>query len=194
MSTSDFGGEGTPEEQAERIAAQREELFALGRALAPAAGRVMTLEAARATSAYRELREGLVYYNRLNASRRADVFDLAQSYPLDAPFSLTGTAEEDVEYLEQLARAIADHGCPAEWSVCPEHGNWLSSSGGETCCRMLGCDRVWKWDRLDAVCGRRSTHTLTTPQDDKPLLACTIHAEDARVRVDNITDTPLTQS
>lgn len=57
MST-DFGGEGTPEEQAARIAAQHEELVDLGRALQPKAGRVMTVAAARATGAYQELHEG----------------------------------------------------------------------------------------------------------------------------------------
>lgn len=191
--SSTFGGDGTPEEQAERIAAQREAMLDLGRALQPATGRMMTLEAARHTSAYLEVHEGLFYFNQLSQSRRADVLDLVQSYPLDAPFSLNGTTEEDVEYLEQLAAAIADHGCPAEWSICPEHGNWLRSSGGQTRCDMIGCDRVWKWDRLDAVCGRRLTHTLTTPNDTKPMPMCTVHADDARVRVDNVTITPLSE-
>ena len=51
--------------------------------------------------------------------------------------------------------------CPAEWGVCPDHGNTLTSSGGITTCRVDG--RVWDYDRLGSSCGEPVTEEVTDP-------------------------------
>jgi hypothetical protein len=42
--------------------------------------------------------------------------------------------------------------CRAEWGICPEHGNTLSSSGGRSWCREARCGRSWEWDRGGLHC------------------------------------------
>ncbi|MGP3962777.1 hypothetical protein ACTWPT_42970 [Nonomuraea sp. 3N208] len=57
---------------------------------------------------------------------------------------------------EDLQRAAADlarsqsQPCGMPWSVCPEHGNTLSSSAGVSTCRV--CRRTWNYNRLGQPC------------------------------------------
>lgn len=47
----------------------------------------------------------------------------------------------------------ADPGlCGVPWGVCPDHGNTLRSSGGESWCKTPGCGRRWSYDRLGVPC------------------------------------------
>jgi hypothetical protein len=57
---------------------------------------------------------------------------------------------------EDLQRAATDlariqaQPCGLPWSVCPEHGNTLSSSAGVSTCRV--CRRTWNYNRPGEPC------------------------------------------
>jgi hypothetical protein len=40
----------------------------------------------------------------------------------------------------------------AEWGVCPDHGNTLTSSGGRAWCSTPECGRSWDWDHGGRPC------------------------------------------
>ena len=49
-------------------------------------------------------------------------------------------------------RARSATTCPAEWGVCPEHGNTLRGTGGRSWCVHPGCGRTWDYDRDGQAC------------------------------------------
>ena len=65
-----------------------------------------------------------------------------------------------------LARVRSSRGdprlCQAEWGVCPEHGNTLTSTGGTSVCRVDG--RSWGYDRLGSPCGEPVSDLVTDPE------------------------------
>jgi hypothetical protein len=63
--------------------------------------------------------------------------------------------------------------CHAEWGVCPEHGNTLTSTGSRSRCTV--CGRGWDYDRAGLPCGEPLTHTVTDPQGGR-IRMCTGHA------------------
>lgn len=77
-----------------------------------------------------------------------------------------------------LARVVAASDpriCTAQWGVCPEHGNTLTSSGGMTRCRT--CGRTWSYDRVGTVCTEPATYLVTDPHGGTVRL-CQGHAID----------------
>jgi hypothetical protein len=72
--------------------------------------------------------------------------------------------------------------CSAQWGVCPEHGNTLSSSGGRSRCRRAGCGRTWPASRLSAHCDEPAT-VIVADQAGGQLRLCAGHWSDARKRL-----------
>jgi hypothetical protein len=69
------------------------------------------------------------------------------------------------ETASDLARVRSSQGdsrlCQAEWGVCPDHGDTLTSSRGISQCSVDA--RVWGYDRLDSPCGEPVTDLVTDP-------------------------------
>lgn len=78
---------------------------------------------------------------------------------------------------------ITQHGCPAEWGVCPDHGATLASTANRSRCTHPHCGRTWDYDRIDTYCGEPCTITVT-PDDAPGFDLCHGHAIDARARLD----------
>lgn len=72
--------------------------------------------------------------------------------------------------------------CSAQWGVCPEHGNTLSSSGGRSWCRRPGCGRTWAGSRVGAHCAELAV-ALVADQDGSTMRLCVGHWTDARQRL-----------
>jgi hypothetical protein len=66
--------------------------------------------------------------------------------------------------------------CGIPWGVCPEHGNTLASSGGQTCCRT--CQRRWSFNRQHGPCTEPISHRVVDAQGTESLM-CQGHAQDA---------------
>lgn len=75
--------------------------------------------------------------------------------------------------------AVPAAACGLAWGVCPEHGNTLVSSGGQTWCRTAGCGRRWGYDRLGGPCPEPVTHAVTDA-DGVTSPVCDGHAVAAR--------------
>jgi hypothetical protein len=85
---------------------------------------------------------------------------------------------ELLETADDLVRVAAANGpgnCAVPWGVCPEHGNTLTSSGGECWCRRLDCGRRWGYDRGGLPCDEPAVWTWTPPKGD-PGQICEGHA------------------
>jgi hypothetical protein len=80
-------------------------------------------------------------------------------------------------------RLAADEArCAAQWGVCPEHGNTLSSSGGRSWCRRPGCGRTWPGSRVSHHCDELAA-VLVADQAGAQLRLCAGHWADARVHL-----------
>jgi hypothetical protein len=89
---------------------------------------------------------------------------------------------------EELARirsrnAMSQPVCGAQWGVCPEHGNTLSSSGGRSWCRVPGCGRSWGWDRGGLPCTEAAAWRLLDQKGGEMIL-CEGHAIAARAQLE----------
>lgn len=100
--------------------------------------------------------------------------DTAIGYVKQASTELGDTADE----LERIAAALKPGACPIQWGVCPEHGNTLTSSGGKTWCRDIGCGRSWDYDRVGLPCTELAVWRVTD-QSGGSLMMCDGHALDA---------------
>ncbi len=89
-----------------------------------------------------------------------------------------------------LARVRGRGECPADWGVCPEHGNTLSSSGGTSWCRSPGCGRAWNYDRAGLPCTELVMYQVTG-EDGSGGPMCGGHARDARQRLTGVVITTL---
>lgn len=72
--------------------------------------------------------------------------------------------------------------CSAQWGVCPEHGNTLSSSGGRSRCRRPGCGRTWPASRASQHCDEPAA-VIVADQAGGQLRRCAGHWADARARL-----------
>lgn len=82
--------------------------------------------------------------------------------------------------------ARGDDMCGIPWGVCPEHGNTLTSSGGQTWCRSGRCGRRWAYDRVGTPCTEPVSHEVID-QHGAAFRACNGHALDAEQRLDGAT-------
>jgi hypothetical protein len=69
--------------------------------------------------------------------------------------------------------------CSAQWGVCPEHGNTLSSSGGRSWCRRPGCGRSWSGSRVSGHCDEPAA-VIVADRTGAQLRLCAGHWLDAR--------------
>lgn len=85
-------------------------------------------------------------------------------------------ANELLKTASDLARiaAVPASACPAQWGVCPDHGDTLTSSGGVSRCRTLGCSRTWNYDRAGLPCAEPATVPVTIAGETKNF--CVGHA------------------
>lgn len=67
--------------------------------------------------------------------------------------------------------------CQADWGVCPDHGNTITTSGGTSVCGVDG--RSWDYDRLGRPCGEPATEVVTDLAGDTTRM-CHGHALAAR--------------
>ncbi len=87
--------------------------------------------------------------------------------------------------------------CTARWGVCPEHGNSLRSSEGQTWCKTTGCGRTWDYDRVQQDCAEPAAydvHGVDEPGNARLRnsgLMCAGHALDARIRIVGVKMTAL---
>jgi hypothetical protein len=89
-------------------------------------------------------------------------------------------AEIDTAVEERLA---ADESCcSAQWGVCPDHGNTLTSSGARSWCRRPGCDRTWTASRVGQHCNEPAAG-LVADRDGATVRLCAGHWADARERL-----------
>jgi len=95
--------------------------------------------------------------------------------------------------LDRIATAAAPGTCSIPWGACPAHGNTLTSTGGKTWCRHLGCDRTWDYDRGGLPC-TEPARWMVTDQHGAGGVMCTGHGKDARERLLGATIVPLEAS
>jgi hypothetical protein len=72
--------------------------------------------------------------------------------------------------------------CAAEWGVCPEHGNALSSSGRRTWCNSSSWGRTWPGSRLTSHCTEPAVVIVADGAGGETRL-CVGHWIDARARL-----------
>jgi hypothetical protein len=122
---------------------------------------------------------------RLSWSARRAAADRALS-ELDAAARLMATtrdalaAEIGIATGEHLAADVSR--CSAQWGVCPDHGNTLTSSGGRSWCSRPGCGRTWAGNRVGQHCDEPAV-VLVADQDGAELRLCGGHWTDARVHL-----------
>lgn len=100
------------------------------------------------------------------------------------------TATADLHALADLARIAGRGTCRADWGLCPDHGNTLTSTGGHTRCRRAGCRRSWDHDRGSLPCTEPAAYRVRDTAGDETLL-CKGHADDARHRLAGARLTPI---
>ncbi|HXZ72271.1 MAG TPA: hypothetical protein VEH31_15570 [Streptosporangiaceae bacterium] len=61
----------------------------------------------------------------------------------------------------RIAAAIKHSACAIPWGACPGHGNTLTSAGGHTWCRVIGCGQQWDHDRAGLPCIEPAQWTVT---------------------------------
>jgi hypothetical protein len=88
----------------------------------------------------------------------------------------------DIQTVTDERLAAEQTRCSAQWGVCPEHGNTLSSSGGRSWCRRAGCGRTWPGSRVSAHCDEPAM-VVVVDQADAQLRLCAGHWADARTRL-----------
>jgi hypothetical protein len=117
-------------------------------------------------------------------------------YRLDHGSSCVREAAEAItETAEDLSRirsrgALSRPACKAEWGVCPEHGNTLTSSGGRSWCKTPGCRREWDWDRGGLPCTEPAAFRVVDAQG-KEMLLCAGHTIAAREQLVGGTVRPI---
>jgi hypothetical protein len=106
--------------------------------------------------------------DELHARLKASAGDPARraGFRLDTIAGELRRAEAELgDTAADLARVRGARGpglCFAEWGVCPDHGNTLTSTGGTSVCRVDG--RSWGYDRLGSPCGEPVTDLVTDPE------------------------------
>jgi hypothetical protein len=55
-------------------------------------------------------------------------------------------------HFSRIAAAMKPGACAIPWGVCPEHGSTLTSTRGNTWCRVTGCGPKWDYDRAGLPC------------------------------------------
>ncbi|MBM9509941.1 hypothetical protein [Actinacidiphila acididurans] len=98
--------------------------------------------------------------------------------------------EETARDLVRVRTARDPRLCGVPWGVCPEHGNTLRSSAGETWCMVERCGRRWTYDRLGLPCTEPITHRVTDTAG-AGFDACNGHALDAEQRLEGGTVTRI---
>lgn len=88
--------------------------------------------------------------------------------------------------LARLAAIPAD-ACRVPFLVCPEHGNTVTSTGGQSWCRR--CDRRWPHS-YDEPCRELVSHSVTDTEG-AVFAVCDGHAIDVRGRLVGGVVTPL---
>jgi hypothetical protein len=121
-------------------------------------------------------------YQRLIAAAREDTRRAGLRLPeaTDQLRQAAGGVEAAAGNLMRIRTARDDRLCGIPWGVCPDHGNTLTSSGGQSWCRT--CGRRWHYDRAGLPCTEPVTHVLTDAEGGQ-LRMCTGHALDAGHRV-----------
>lgn len=113
----------------------------------------------------------------------------------DIAGELRKAARELQQTAEDLARirsrgAMSRPVCGAQWGVCPEHGNTLTSSGGRSWCRVPGCGRAWGWDRGGLPCTEPAVWRMCDQKGGEMRL-CEGHAIAAREQVEGARLEPI---
>ena len=73
--------------------------------------------------------------------------------------------------------------CSADWGCCPQHGNTLASSGGESWCQLRRCGLRWPYDRLASPCDEPPAWRITDMTGAVSLM-CAGHAMAAREQLE----------
>ncbi|HKT03488.1 MAG TPA: hypothetical protein VJT31_28505 [Rugosimonospora sp.] len=89
-----------------------------------------------------------------------------------------------------LARIRGRGDCPCDWGVCPEHGNTLRGTGGQSWCEAPGCGRRWNYDRAGLPCTEPVEYDVRDATGAGGPM-CAGHAHDARERLVGAVVTPL---
>ncbi|HEY3002339.1 MAG TPA: hypothetical protein VGJ44_08305 [Kribbellaceae bacterium] len=84
-------------------------------------------------------------------------------------------AEELEKVAGELVRsmATAHEPCEVGWGVCPDHGITLTSTGGQSVCRVLGCHRT---PQAPSVRCTEPVAYRVVDAEGEAFLACTGHA------------------
>lgn len=93
--------------------------------------------------------------------------------------------------LGRIAEASAPGTCSIPWSLCPEHGETIRSTGGRSWCSYAGCERQWDHDHGRVPCAETATWTLTSYYSDASAPVCSGHATIALRTVQGAWLTPL---
>jgi hypothetical protein len=88
----------------------------------------------------------------------------------------------DIQSVTDRRLASDETRCSAQWGVCPQHGNTLSSSGGRSWCRRAGCGRTWPGSRASQHCDEPAA-VIVADQTGAQLRLCAGHWADARARL-----------
>jgi hypothetical protein len=88
----------------------------------------------------------------------------------------------DIQTVTDRRLAADETRCSAQWGVCPEHGNTLSSSGGRSWCRRPGCGRAWPGSRVGQHCDEPAV-VLVADQAGAQMRLCAGHWADARAHL-----------
>jgi hypothetical protein len=88
----------------------------------------------------------------------------------------------DIQAVTDRRLAADETRCSAQWGVCPEHGNTLTSSGGQSRCRRPGCGRTWPGSRVSQHCDEPAA-VVVADQAGGQLRLCAGHWADARERL-----------
>lgn len=142
---------------------------------------MLSLDDAARSSAYRDY---LARMQPLTGELRATFLQACEDLDLPQGDEFHKVLEElavagqatDLMFLDTYAR----NGCPAEWSLCPDHGPTLKSSAGRCWCTAVGCGRAWDYDRLDCPCGQPVRFEIVDADGSEVVKVCKGHADDAR--------------
>jgi hypothetical protein len=101
-----------------------------------------------------------------------------------------GKLRDTATDLGRIAAARVLGTCRAQWSICPEDGNTLISSGGRKWCRNTACRRSWDYDHMGLQCTEPAQWRVTDQQGVTTLALCDGHALAARVRLAGVRTAP----
>jgi hypothetical protein len=130
-------------------------------------------------------------HTRLNTA--PDPATRSVGFRLDTATShLTQATNEIDRTVDDLVRIQNRGTCRADWGLCPEHRNTLTSSGPTCRCRAGGCRRRWNYDHAGLLCTEQATHQVYDTTGGTTLL-CTGHANDAAQRITGAAVTPISR-